>query len=144
MFNLSAKSPRDQSCHLVTRKMTYVGRDALIRHLLQDDSARDIDQSILSPMDAGESYLFAKNEKDEGFFLVWHFTGRSTMTSNIYEKILAESQKHGLKPKMHVFACRATFYACDVVFHSISPHLAIIGPEGAAQEGPTSFAYMGI
>ncbi|EBZ2429862.1 hypothetical protein D9B86_24015 [Salmonella enterica subsp. enterica serovar Thompson] len=65
-------------------------------------------------------YLFGKNNKNEGFYLVWNDNAVRDLTKDIYQDIIKEGKDFNLSIKYHVFATgmligrkNITFYKTD-------------------------------
>ena len=66
-----------------------------------------------------QKHLFAKNGKNEGFFLVWDGSGDSAVTRAVYEEILDEMDAYGLTGKAHVYAGTCPFFGPSIEFYQI-------------------------
>lgn len=66
-----------------------------------------------------QKHLFAKNGKNEGFFLVWDGSGDSAVTRDVYEEILDEMEAYGLTGKAHVYAGTCPFFGPSIEFYQI-------------------------
>ena len=66
-----------------------------------------------------QKHLFAKNGKNEGFFLVWDGSGDSAVTRDVYEEILDEMDAYGLTGKAHVYAGTCPFFGPSIEFYQI-------------------------
>ncbi|MGW3332442.1 site-specific DNA-methyltransferase [Streptomyces rubiginosohelvolus] len=65
-------------------------------------------------------YLVARNAEDEGFFLVWDGLDKNTnLTEDVYEEMVEEAVRAGLKPFYHVYARLFLFQTDDVMFYQI-------------------------
>lgn len=74
----------------------------------------------------GYDYLVAKNGDEEGFYLVWDGSGEPPVfDENVYDAVVAEALRAGLKPTYHVYA-RFNFYqADDVRFYQIPDQILL-------------------
>lgn len=65
-------------------------------------------------------FLVARNEDDEGFFLVWDGpSGNTSLTRNVYIEIVNEAKKAGLKKRFHVYARQQLYVTDNVSFYQI-------------------------
>jgi adenine-specific DNA-methyltransferase len=68
----------------------------------------------------GYEYLVARNSDDEGFYLVWSGSKvQPLFTEEIYEAVVAEAVRAGLKPVYHVYARFNLYQSDDVRFYQI-------------------------
>jgi adenine-specific DNA-methyltransferase len=74
----------------------------------------------------GYSYLVARNASDEGFYLVWGGSGEPPVfDDSVYEAVVNEAIRAGLKPKYHVYARFNLFQSDDVRFYQIPDQILI-------------------
>jgi adenine-specific DNA-methyltransferase len=66
-----------------------------------------------------DGYLFAKNSRGEGFFLVWQPEGVASLTRDIYSVIAKEAKSLGLAGRFHIYAAAAPYVAQNVEFYKI-------------------------
>lgn len=66
-----------------------------------------------------DGYLFAKNSRGEGFFLVWQPEGVASLTRDIYSVIAREAKSLGLAGRFHIYAAAAPYVAQNVEFYKI-------------------------
>ena len=65
-------------------------------------------------------YLVARSADNEGFFLVWDGPGQNTnLTEDVYEDVVEEASRAGLKPLYHVYGRLYLFQTDDVIFYQI-------------------------
>src|SRR5207237_194332 len=68
----------------------------------------------------GYNYLVARNSSDEGFYLVWDGALEPPVfDASVYEAVVGEAIKAGLKPTYHVYARFNLFQSDDVHFYQI-------------------------
>lgn len=68
----------------------------------------------------GYEYLVARNSSDEGFFLVWDGSPEPPVfDEDVYDTVVNEAIKAGLKPTYHVYARFNLFQSDDVYFYQI-------------------------
>ncbi|MBO0791248.1 MAG: site-specific DNA-methyltransferase [Ktedonobacteraceae bacterium] len=84
------------------------------------DAYRRGGPSLVIMTNKNYSYLVARNALNEGFYLVW---GGSSVppvfTEQVYDVVVAEAIKAGLKPFYHVYARFNLFQSNDVRFYQI-------------------------
>lgn len=78
----------------------------------------DRSKSFLSRIDSS-GYLFAKNARNEGFFLVWAPGGESEFTRDTYNRVIREAKKYALTNRFHVYAASSPYIAQNVEFYKI-------------------------
>lgn len=81
-------------------------------------NASERSKSFLARMES-DSFLFAKNARNEGFFLIWTPSGVSALTRDTYSEIMREAKKHDLAARFHVYASSAPYVAQNVEFYKI-------------------------
>lgn len=81
-------------------------------------NASERSKSFLTRMES-DGFLFAKNARNEGFFLIWTPGGVSTLTRDTYSEIMREAKKHDLAARFHVYASSAPYVAQNVEFYKI-------------------------
>lgn len=64
-------------------------------------------------------YLFGKNSKNEGFYLVWDGKEVVDLTREIYKAIIKESNASNLLPKYHIYATSMLYDSEDIAFYKI-------------------------
>jgi adenine-specific DNA-methyltransferase len=64
-------------------------------------------------------YLFGKNNKNEGFYLVWDGKAVVDLTREIYKSIIKESNVSNLSPKYHIYATSMLYDSEDIAFYKI-------------------------
>jgi adenine-specific DNA-methyltransferase len=65
-------------------------------------------------------YLVGKNQKDEGYFLIWNGGNAvGQLDVNNYNVVLQEGRKAGLKPPYHVYARYEVYQSRNVIFYKI-------------------------
>ncbi len=78
-------------------------------------------KSYLQRLPAGtHRHLFAKNSKDEGFFLIWETSGKlSSLTRAVFKEVVEEAKQAGLAPRYHVYASLAPYTGSGIEFYKI-------------------------
>lgn len=66
-----------------------------------------------------EGYLFAKNIRNEGFFLVWSPDGVSSLKREVYSEIIKQAKDNNLEKKYHVYATTAPYAGSNIEFYKI-------------------------
>jgi adenine-specific DNA-methyltransferase len=66
-----------------------------------------------------EGYLFAKNLRNEGFFLVWSPGGVSSLTREVYTDIIKQAKELNLEKKYHIYATTAPYAGSNIEFYKI-------------------------
>lgn len=64
-------------------------------------------------------YLFGKNNKNEGFYLVWNDNAVRDLTKDIYQDIIKEGKDFNLSTKYHVFATGMLIGRKNITFYKI-------------------------
>jgi adenine-specific DNA-methyltransferase len=83
-----------------------------------DDSRRG--PGLVNMVLEGYQYLVARNADDEGFFLVWDGSKKAPVfDESVYDSIVEEAEKVGLKPMYHVYARFNLFQSDDAKFYQI-------------------------
>lgn len=76
--------------------------------------------SLIRMSHEGYKYLVARNQDDEGFFLVWNGGKKPpTFTESVYDAVVKEATKAELKPVYHVYARFNVYQSDDVRFYQI-------------------------
>jgi adenine-specific DNA-methyltransferase len=84
------------------------------------DSARSGSPNLVTMTHDGYQYLVARNADNEGFYLVWQGAKEQPIfTEDVYEHVVAEAKKAGLKARYHVYARFNLFQSDDTVFYQI-------------------------
>jgi adenine-specific DNA-methyltransferase len=74
----------------------------------------------------GYSYLVARNASDEGFYLVWDGLAEPPVFDDgVYDAVVNEAIRAGLKPTYHVYARFNLFQSDDVRFYQIPDQILI-------------------
>lgn len=96
-------------------------RDKMISDLTKYYFTRKGNKSYLTMLE-NNRYLFAKNDKDEGFYLVSSKDNDSIidLTKSIYMEIIKEAKEHGLNNKYHIYATGCLFASPLIDFNKIS------------------------
>ena len=81
-------------------------------------NASERSKSFLTRMESN-GFLFAKNARNEGFFLIWTPSGVSALTRDTYSEIMREAKKLDLAARFHVYASSAPYVAQNVEFYKI-------------------------
>lgn len=78
-------------------------------------------KSYLQRLPAGaHRHLFAKNSKNEGFFLIWETTGAlSSLTRAVFKEVIEEAKYAGLASRYHVYASLAPYTGSGIEFYKI-------------------------
>lgn len=78
-------------------------------------------KSYLRRLPAGEhKHLFAVNNRNEGFYLVWTAPeAPSTLTRTVYKEIVKEAEANGLVGRYHIYAALAPYTGTDIEFYQI-------------------------
>lgn len=100
---------------------------AMERNLMADtviashfDANRRGARSLIRLSDKRCSYLVAKNDDDEGFFLIWEGAGKApVLDAKVYEDIVQEAINMDLAPRYHVYARFNLYQSDDVRFYQI-------------------------
>lgn len=106
-----------------------VDADALLR-MERDEMAETVIYSYfdasrrsrpgLVRVDDDYRYLVARNEDEEGFFLVWDGPDKNTsLTREVYAQIADEAKRAGLKRSYHVYARQQLYVTANVRFYQI-------------------------
>lgn len=64
-------------------------------------------------------YLFGKNSRNEGFYLVWDGKAVVDLTREIYKSIIKEGNILNLSPKYHIYATSMLYDSEDIAFYKI-------------------------
>jgi len=76
--------------------------------------------SLIIMTNEGYNYLVARNSLNEGFYLVWDGSDEPPVfTEDVYDAVVNEAIKAGLKPVYHVYARFNFFQSDDVRFYQI-------------------------
>ncbi|ELC0798691.1 hypothetical protein RIM18_005054 [Klebsiella pneumoniae] len=96
-------------------------RDKMISDLTKYYFTRKGNKSYLTMLE-NNRYLFAKNDNDEGFYLVSSKDNDSIidLTKRIYMEIIKEAKEHGLNNKYHIYAKGCLFASSLIDFNKIS------------------------
>ncbi|EEL2248780.1 hypothetical protein G9L00_004301 [Salmonella enterica subsp. enterica serovar Ohio] len=96
-------------------------RDEIISDLTKYYFTRKGSKSYLTTLE-NKRYLFAKNDKNEGFYLVSSNNNDSIidLTKSIYREIIKEAKEHGLNNKYHIYATGCLFASPLIDFNKIS------------------------
>ena len=63
--------------------------------------------------------LFAINQKNEGFYLVWDGQNTSDLTKQVFLDIIREGKKYNLEKKYHIYATSSTYDSPNIEFYKI-------------------------
>lgn len=84
------------------------------------DTSGSRSENLVRIDDSECQYLVAKNQANEGFYLVWDGADKpSAIDENVYIKCVEEGEKHGLNPKYHVYSRYHLFATDGVVWYPI-------------------------
>ena len=64
-------------------------------------------------------YLFAKNNKNEGFYLIWVDNSITDLSKEIFKEIIKEAKHNNLNAKYHIYATGAIFTSPTIEFYKI-------------------------
>jgi len=65
-------------------------------------------------------YLVGKNQKDEGYFLIWNGGNAvGSLTVDSYNNVLQEARKASVKAPYHVYARYEEYQSKNVIFYKI-------------------------
>ncbi len=104
------------------RAVNALAREEMMDLLLASYWDRnDKAKSYLRRLPAGEhKHLFAVNNRNEGFYLVWTAPeAPSTLTRAVYKEIVKEAEANGLVGRYHVYAALAPYTGTDIEFYQI-------------------------
>ena len=79
-------------------------------------------KSYLHRMPVGlHRHLFAVNQKNEGFFLIWDAPDKkATLDRESFKRIVEESNMKNLVPRYHIYASLASYTGIGIEFYKIS------------------------
>lgn len=105
---------------MINRKNNTV-RDKMILDLNEYYFNRKGNKSYLTMIE-DKRYLFAKNDKGEGFYLISSENNDSIidLTKSIYIEIIKEAKENGLNNKYHIYASGCLFSTKLIDFNKIS------------------------
>ncbi|MCP6552900.1 hypothetical protein NL511_24890 [Klebsiella pneumoniae] len=105
----------------MSNSVKETARDKMISDLTKYYFTRKGNKSYLTMLE-NNRYLFAKNDKDEGFYLVSSKDKDSIidLTKSIYMEIIKEAKEHGLNNKYHIYATGCLFASPLIDFNKIS------------------------
>ena len=91
------------------------------------DSNRRGGPGLVIMSSEGYEYLVARNSVDEGFYLVWggSSNGSPVLDERVYDAIVKEARRAGLKPRYHVYARFNYFQSEDVQFYQIPDQILL-------------------
>ncbi|OMJ43830.1 hypothetical protein Y068_22970 [Salmonella enterica subsp. enterica serovar Infantis str. CVM N15228] len=94
-------------------------KENIIEHLINDYwSSREKSKFFISRIKNDSSkYLFGKNNKNEGFYLVWNNNAVRDLTKDIYQDIIKEGKHFNLSNKYHVFATGMLIGRKNITFY---------------------------
>ncbi|HDS3216275.1 TPA: hypothetical protein ACSW2J_004990 [Escherichia coli] len=94
-------------------------KEKIIEHLINDYwSSREKSKFFISRIKNDSSkYLFGKNNKNEGFYLVWNNNAVRDLTKDIYQDIIKEGKHFNLSNKYHVFATGMLIGRKNITFY---------------------------
>ncbi|EGI2525576.1 hypothetical protein SPN39_22925 [Enterobacter hormaechei subsp. xiangfangensis] len=94
-------------------------KENIIEHLINEHwSSRGKSKFFISRIRNNSSkYLFGKNNKNEGFYLVWGNDTVSDLTKDIYQDIIEEGKHFNLSTKYHVFATGMLIGRKNITFY---------------------------
>lgn len=97
-------------------------RDELIDVVITShwDSDRRAAPNLQRIDDSGYSYLVGKNDRNEGYFIIWKGDGPvGQLDVGTYREVLAEGKKAGLRTPYHVYARYEIYQSKSVIFYKI-------------------------
>ena len=84
------------------------------------ETGRRNSPNLIRVEDPAYSYLVGKNERGEGYFIIWQGDGPvGQLDANTYRVVLEEGKKAGLKPPYHVYARYEVYQSKNVFFYKI-------------------------
>jgi len=102
--------------------LLYMEREEMVDTVIAShfDANRKRGSNLIRVADTDLRYLVAKNDEGEGFFLIWEGNGKNTdFTASAYEACAGEAERHGLKPRYHVYARLYLYQTDNVRFYQI-------------------------
>jgi len=104
------------------RAVNMLAREEMMDLLLASYWDRnDRAKAYLKRLPAGEQkHLFAVNNRNEGFFLVWSAPDQpSNLTRTVFKEIVQEAEANNLAGRYHVYASLAPYTGEDIEFYQI-------------------------
>lgn len=90
------------------------------------DTGRRGGPMLVSMSREGYRYLMARNAENEGFYLVWEGADKTPVFNEaVYDSVVREAQRAGLKPIYHVYARISHFQSDDVRFYQIPSQILV-------------------
>lgn len=90
------------------------------------DTARKRGSGLISVDPEEYRYLVARNDDNEGFFLIWEGPNKNTdFTEDVYEQCSEEASRAGLKANYHVYARYNLFQTENVRFYQIPDRILV-------------------
>jgi len=90
-----------------SRALLEMERDEMVDTVVSSyfDASRRRGSGLVRVSDSRYSYLVARNDENEGFYLVWGgVDGNTDLTEDVYEACVAEGQAAGLSPTYHIYS----------------------------------------
>lgn len=104
------------------RTVLTMKRDELIDVVITShwEAGRRNSPNLIRVEDPAFSYLVGKNDRDEGYFIIWPGNGPiGQLDVDTYRVVLEEGKKAGLKPPYHVYARYEVYQSKNVYFYKI-------------------------
>jgi len=97
-------------------------RDELIDVVITShwENGRRNTPNLIRVDDPTYSYLVGKNERGEGYFIIWPGDGPvGQLDAKTYKVVLEEGKKAGIKPPYHIYARYEVYQSNNVCFYKI-------------------------
>lgn len=94
-------------------------KENIIEYLINEHwSSREKSKFLISRIRNDSSkYLFGKNNKNEGFYLVWNNNAVRDLTKDIYQDIIKEGKDFNLSTKYHIFGTGMLISRKNITFY---------------------------
>lgn len=94
-------------------------KENIIEYLINEHwSSREKSKFLISRIRNDSSkYLFGKNNKNEGFYLVWNNNAVRDLTKDIYQDIIKEGKDFNLSTKYHIFGTVMLISRKNITFY---------------------------
>ena len=78
------------------------------------------------PPSEGFDYLVARDNANEGFFLIWSGpNGKTNFDVEAYEQCVEEAERASLSPRYHVYGRLFLYQSADVVYYPIPDRILL-------------------
>lgn len=96
-------------------------RDDLVDVIITShwESGRRSAPSLIRLEDPKYTYLVARDDQNEGYFVIWEGAGVGQLDIDTYSSVLADAKKANLKPPFHVYARYEVLQSPNVQFYKI-------------------------